>query len=599
VQNYGDVQELPGMFNLTGINERERELINEINRDFLMEHTRAIAQWERLSGSEEELKAFRYIQKALGEYGYVTSLQKIEALISLPKSASLNISGLGEINCITQSMGASVNHLSGDLVYCGLGRPEDYKGVDIRNKIALVEGIAMPGKVKAGEDAGAIAQIHISGEYLHEMCISTVWGSPTPEGAPFLPRTPSITIQSSDGERIKRLLDGPIRAEITTVVETRYRLIPILTADLIGSEDNDLFVLFSGHVDSWYFGAMDNGSANAAQLEIARLLSKYGPHRRTLRLAFWSGHSHGRYAGSTWYADNHWEDLFDHCVAHVNIDSVGARDASVLKHAYAMQELRPLARMIIGDLAGQEFIGSRVGRAGDHSFVGIGVPAMFMSLSEQPPPAVDTPTSQAFALLAGSKKTGGLGWWWHTPYDTVDKIDPDFLVRDTSVYLAVIHRLLNEPVIPLDFRLSVVEIKQLLQDYQAAADAHLDLGLALARVEELKTELDRLYHRIERLKDGERSFSLNKLNRGLLRLSRIMTALNYVEEGRFEHDPAFGQPPLPLLGPIYDLVDEDPSSDAFHRNITALVRRRNAVSFALREAIEVVQAILADLEAKD
>ena len=71
---------------------------------------------------------------------------------------------------------------------------------------------------------------------------------------------------------------------------------------------------------------MDNGSANAVMLEVARILSKYKKElRRGLRLAFWSGHSHGRYAGSTWYADNFWLDLEKNCVAHVNTDSAGAK----------------------------------------------------------------------------------------------------------------------------------------------------------------------------------------------------------------------------------------------------------------------------------
>ena len=44
-------------------------------------------------------------------------------------------------------------------------------------------------------------------------------------------------------------------------------------------------------------------------------------------MAFWSGHSHGRYASSAWYADTFWHDLHERCVCHVNIDSVGAKGA--------------------------------------------------------------------------------------------------------------------------------------------------------------------------------------------------------------------------------------------------------------------------------
>ena len=81
-------------------------------------------------------------------------------------------------------------------------------------------------------------------------------------------------------------------------------------------------MLFSGHIDSWHRGAMDNGSANALMLEVLRvLLPQREMLRRSIRLAFWSGHSHGRYAGSTWYADNFWEELHENCVLHLNADS--------------------------------------------------------------------------------------------------------------------------------------------------------------------------------------------------------------------------------------------------------------------------------------
>jgi hypothetical protein len=576
--------------------KQEHEMVRAVDCDLLMEHDRAIAQWVRLSGSAEELEAFRYIQGVLDGYGYQTKLQQVDALISLPQEAQLNVKGLGEIDCITHSMGANVENLKGEIVYCKFGRPEDYREINTKNKIALVDGIAMPGKVKAGEDVGAIAQIHISGDSLHEMCISTVWGSPTPEQAGSIARTPSITIRRADGDLIKELLrQSPVQAEITAIVDTSYRKIPILEADLAGSVEPDLFVLFSAHVDSWYYGAMDNGAANAAQLEVARLLTQYKPHRRSIRLAFWSGHSHGRYAGSAWYADHHWEELNDHCIANVNIDSVGGMGASTLTHACAMQELRPLAKAVIAQLAGQDFHGSRVGRAGDHSFMGIGIPAMFMDLSTQPYPEVETATSRAFALLSGSKDSGGLGWWWHTPEDTIDKIDPEFLTRDTKIYLVVLNRLLNSPLLPMDFKSTAKEIQDQLSLYQEKAGEKFDLSKALERTNQLQNNLEAFYKRIEELLKEGKEFPYYQINHGLLRLSRILTNINYAEAGRFEQDPAYAQPPLPLLRRINDLANVEKGSDLYHQFITSLVRRHNAVCYALREASEMVNELTASL----
>ena len=69
-------------------------------------------------------------------------------------------------------------------------------------------------------------------------------------------------------------------------------------------------------------------------------------------------------------------------------------------------------------------------RSSDQSFWGIGIPAMFGALSEQPPAPV--------------KMRNALGWWWHTPHDTLDKIDEANLVRDTKVYVHTLWRLLSE-----------------------------------------------------------------------------------------------------------------------------------------------------------
>ena len=68
--------------------------------------------------------------------------------------------------------------------------------------------------------------------------------------------------------------------------------------------------VYRGHVDSWYYGAIDNGTANAAQMEVARLVSAHQKElKRNFRIVHYSVHSHGRYAGSARYADNFWEEL--------------------------------------------------------------------------------------------------------------------------------------------------------------------------------------------------------------------------------------------------------------------------------------------------
>ncbi len=51
-----------------------------------------------------------------------------------------------------------------------------------------------------------------------------------------------------------------VRCQFTTIVDTSWRKIPLLIAK--APVDTDRFCMFyRGHVDSWYYGAIDNGTA--------------------------------------------------------------------------------------------------------------------------------------------------------------------------------------------------------------------------------------------------------------------------------------------------------------------------------------------------
>ena len=84
---------------------------------------------------------------------------------------------------------------------------------------------------------------------------------------------------------------------------------------------------------------------------------------------------------------------------------------------------------------------------------------------------------------------GGLGWWWHTTEDTLDKIDADNLVRDARVYAETLWRLCTLPRLPFDYAAAADEIAQTLDRYHEAAAGHLDLQRTKALALELAREL--------------------------------------------------------------------------------------------------------------
>ena len=366
---------------------REAELLPAVSAETLMAHARAIAAWERESGTPGEAQAYDHIERALKSYGYAVERREIEAFISLPLEGRVVLPDGAVIEGLTHAFSPSTDGLDAEVVDVGDGNPADFARAGAAGKIALLDSLATPGKAWAAQEAGTVGQIFVNRDHLHNMIVTTIWGTPEPDTAWRIPRTPCLSVRRVDGERIRKLIqEGRGRVRLVTRVRTGWSPIPHLTAHLDGTAE-DRFVLFSGHVDGWHYGAMDNGTANATMLEVARLLAtRRRALRRGFRLAFWSGHSHGRYAGSTWYADHAWQELHRRCAVHLNIDSTGARGATDYSVVHATEDAQSFVEGVVHDVTGQTPRARRFPRAGDQSFWGIGIPSALMSLSGIPQP---------------------------------------------------------------------------------------------------------------------------------------------------------------------------------------------------------------------
>lgn len=534
-------------------------LCNAVSGPVLMAHMREFARWIKLSGTPEELQSLGYVQDRMNEYGYRTSRIMHDAYISLPGAARVDVDNQS-LSSITHSFSRSSppDGVSGPLVYVGDGENADFAGRDVRGAIVLTEGIASPGQAARSSRAGAIGQIQISPhEHRHEMCVSPVWGSPSAETAAQLPATVVCTVSNADGSVLRDRLsrgDQP-RVTLHAEVDSGWRQTPILVADIDGPDPNGPFILFSGHHDTWYYGVMDNGAANATMLEVARqVASQRNKLRRGLRLCFWSGHSHGRYSGSTWYADQHWDELERRCAVHVNVDSTGGVGATVLKNAAAAPELLALAGEAIAEQAQSDYAGKRMSRSSDQSFWGIGIPAMFGALSEQPPAPV--------------KMRNALGWWWHTPHDTLDKIDEANLVRDTRVFVHTLWRLLTAPILPLDFRTYASRLLDELGKLEASLHGRFPVQDLIAAAKTLHAKAAPGAH----------------ADAALMRASRLLAPVYYTTGDRFAHDPALPLPAWPALQPLRDLAKTEPGSDTVYELTVSATRGRNRILYALREA---------------
>lgn len=568
----------------------EIEMLEKVSETSLMDFNKNIAKEVRLSGSEEERRAFEYVRNKLDSFGFKTQIILTKGYISLPKEAFLSIN---EVNydCITHSMGQSARRLEAEVVDLSDGSILDFGKRDVQEKIVLMDGVATPKAVQTAAEHGAVGAVFVNGEHIHQMIVSPVWGNPEPETLALFPSIPVLSVNERDGNNIRRQLQiGQNRGVISAEVETKYRDIPTLIAEIKGKLYPEDFVMFSGHIDSWYFGAMDNASANSVMLEVARILSEYHDQlNRSLRLAFWSGHSHGRYAGSTKYCDAHWEEIAEHCVMHVNIDSAGGKGASVLTESKSMAETKDLAKNVIQEITGDIFQGSRFGRAGDQSFWGTGTPSLFMGVSEQP--KAEGPAADAFKKLFGAGKSGGFGWWWHTTEDTIDKIDPDNLRRDCKIYLIVVYRLLSDSILPINQLSAILDIKNAINQWNKKAGDRFDLSLSLERISQLENSIREFQKKTYTVSFDDRE-KVDLINDCIMHLSRLLVPLNYVKTSIFHHDLALSQDPVPKLDKINQLVQLDRKSNEYQACLTSLERSVNEVNYTLKTAEKIVHRIL-------
>jgi len=555
--------------------------MNRVSAEQMMRDVRTISQWARLAGTVEEMEAARYVEGRLKEAGCAVRIVLHDAYISLPWQARLAIQApiTREIPCITHANGVSTGPggAEGTLVYAGKGAPADLAGARVAGKIALVDAKNSPDLAAYASRAGAAGVVFVGGEKLQDGNCSPVWGSPGEQTASELPRMLLASVARADGEALRALCQaGPVRVRLWAEVDSKWVKTPIVFGDVApghSEADASAYVLFSGHLDSWYVGAMDNAAANAIMLELARLFAaRRRELRRGLRLAFWSGHSHGRYASSAWYADHAWFDLADHCVVHLNIDVPGAVGADLLVTT-AMTEAAGVARWTMEEAAGKPVRVDRMRRTSDESFWGIGVPSMFGEVSRQP--------------------DGTFGWWIHTPEDTHDKVDPGRLVRDAEIYERALNRFLTDAFVPLDYAATAADIRAYLEGLGTRSGGRFDLSPAVGAAAELETLCGRLN---QAAASGGGQFARTaRVNACLHDLGRILIPPTYHRAGRFAQDPAVPSTYLPGVSGAERLATLAPDSHEANLLLTDLVRGRNALVYALRTACDRVASCLAEV----
>lgn len=449
---------------------------------------------------------------------------------------------------------------------------EDVKRL-VGGKIVVMQGFGNPALTSLIEEWGGIGLIAVNpGIDIHWGTCTTIWGSPDLQDMGRKPKIPVVAVNNPDGQKLIALAQSGGECTIKTdLLEGWFtQKVPVVT--IRGSEEPDKFALVHGHYDSWEVGVGDNATGDATLMELARVFWKHRKSlKRSVKIAWWPGHSTGRYAGSTWFTDAFALDLDRNCIAQINCDSPGCRWATSYHDTRAFSESAHLAADAIRDIVPDAAIATmRPPQAGDYSFNNIGLPSFFMLSSTMP---------EALRHEKGYYDVSGCGAniAWHTENDTLEIADPQNLLTDMKIYLLSTLRVVNAEILPFDWSVTADEFLATIATYQQAAGTLADLSPSRAAVERLKSALTRL-----------EAAPIPARNAAIHELARILVPINYTNQPRFRHDPAFTVQPLPTIAVAADLAD---MTDPHLCRIAGveLMRGQNRLMAALDAAVRVVE----------
>jgi len=257
---------------------------------------------------------------------------------------------------------------------------------------------------------------------------------------------PAISISPDSAARIKDLLAaGPVSLEIGGRVDFNPNGESVNVAAVMwGTVRADEYIVFSGHIDTWWFGSNDDCSSIAALLEFARLFSEArdaGIFTNERTLVFTSvGSEESGGPDGTWY---NWlvgsyefvqahPEIMEGLVVDLNMDGVSLPKTSGRYWAENTWELNSFVKKTISDL---------------------GINGMLTYYN----PIWSWTDAWSFGAKGGGSTVQMIGWTegyydtYHTPLDSIDIQSEDVINMVLKFYVLMATRAVHALVVPIDF----------------------------------------------------------------------------------------------------------------------------------------------------
>ncbi len=332
----------------------------------------------RAAGTDGERAAAKYIAGVLQAAGYDATIEPFTFTTRFDDS-KLEYAGTSKRGAALD--GSPNEDATGALVVAGLGRAEDFAGLDAKGHIALVRRGEIPFATKAANarNAGAVAVVIANDR-------------PGPFGGTLGTNAVGIPVIGVDGATWDQL-SGRTGETVTARATTGTRSVD--SQNVVGRRGGDCRAYLGGHYDSVPAGpgANDNASGTSTMLELARVRPANG-----LCVVAFGAEEVGLF-GSQAFVKQH---LVGGAQFMLNFDMAGRIEHPIIVGDDA------LTATIVGILAKGSDDRMKAGKfppfaSSDHvSFISVGVPAVTITSGDDP-------------------------GFIHTPRDTVEHLDRDAL----------------------------------------------------------------------------------------------------------------------------------------------------------------------------
>src|SRR5437867_9839369 len=238
------------------------------------------------------------------------------------------------------------------------------------------------------------------------------------------PKIPAAAVTAEDADLIADLVrQGPVKMKL---VLTPQQLPDVESYNVIGeikgSEHPEQVIVVSGHLDSWDLGtgAIDDGAGVAVSMEVANVIQKlHLKPKRTIRVIAWMNEENGL-AGSKQYAKDHEKEWMNHFAA---METDGGADHPLGINIKGKPEVKKMLAPVAAIL--QE--------------PGAGVLNFVEHCGADIEP-LEKAGVTAFSPIQDSRFYFN---YHHTAADTLDKIVPKELAKDSAVVAVAAYGLAN------------------------------------------------------------------------------------------------------------------------------------------------------------